>query len=97
MTEYAWHVHHEALWEDLTEPIERRIQYIKENKPQKEIATRLRLLKPVKDTSLMLKLAPIDKDYEDKRAPIDKAIEKLHKKECPNCPWNGRTIFPEGN
>ena len=20
-------------------------------------------------------------------------IEKLHKKECPNCPWNGHTIF----
>src|SRR3990167_4449600 len=31
----------------------------------------------------------------------DKAIEKhkdeieaLHKKECPKCPWNGKTIFP---
>lgn len=22
------------------------------------------------------------------------AIEALHKAECPNCPWNGRTIFP---
>lgn len=21
-------------------------------------------------------------------------IETLHKKECPDCPWNGRTIFP---
>ena len=21
-------------------------------------------------------------------------IEALHAKECPNCPWNGRTIFP---
>ena len=21
-------------------------------------------------------------------------IEKLHKAECPNCPWNGHTIFP---
>ena len=21
-------------------------------------------------------------------------IEALHKAECPNCPWNGRTIFP---
>jgi len=21
-------------------------------------------------------------------------IEALHKKECPNCPWNGKTIFP---
>ncbi len=21
-------------------------------------------------------------------------IEALHKQECPNCPWNGETIFP---
>ena len=21
-------------------------------------------------------------------------IEELHKKECPNCPWDGTTIFP---
>ena len=21
-------------------------------------------------------------------------IEALHKKECPKCPWNGKTIFP---
>ena len=24
-----------------------------------------------------------------------KAIEELHRKECPDCPWNGETIFPE--
>ena len=31
------------------------------------------------------------------KAPIKnkKAIEKLHAKECPNCPWNGKTIFKE--
>lgn len=23
-----------------------------------------------------------------------KQINKLHKQECPNCPWNGKTIFP---
>ena len=22
-------------------------------------------------------------------------IEKLHKQECPNCPWDGKTIYPE--
>ena len=22
------------------------------------------------------------------------AIEALHRKECPNCPWDGKTIFP---
>ena len=24
------------------------------------------------------------------------AIIKLHEEECPNCPWDGRTIFPSG-
>ena len=24
------------------------------------------------------------------------AIEELHRKECPNCPWDGKTIFPKG-
>jgi hypothetical protein len=25
-----------------------------------------------------------------------KAVEAIHKKECePDCPWDGRTIFPE--
>ena len=24
----------------------------------------------------------------------DPRVFALHKKECPNCPWNGRTIFP---
>ena len=23
-------------------------------------------------------------------------IEELHRKECPNCPWDGKTIFPKG-
>ena len=23
------------------------------------------------------------------------AIEALHRQECPDCPWNGHTIFPE--
>ncbi len=24
------------------------------------------------------------------------AIEKLHRKECPDCPWDGKTIFRKG-
>ena len=44
---FAWHVHHNVLLEPLTEPLKNRIAYIKDNKPKDEIATRLRLLKPV--------------------------------------------------
>ena len=40
-------------------------------------------------------------EYDKARQEYSKAlnnnkelIEALHKAECPNCPWNGRTIFP---
>ena len=44
---FAWHVHHNVLLEPLTETLKKRIAYIKKHKPEDEIATRLRLLKPV--------------------------------------------------
>ncbi len=42
-----WHIHHEVLLEFADEPIENRFAYIKDEKPQHEIKTRLRLLRPV--------------------------------------------------
>ena len=78
-----WHIHHDVLVEVITEPIKRRKDYIRKDKPKEEIATRLRLLKKVK--------------AEFKDLPTTKeGWEKLHRQECPNCPWNGETIFPEG-
>ena len=74
-----WHVHHERLWEPLMEPIRNRIRYIKKEKLKHEIELRLKLLKPV--------LGDFPKD--------EKGWEELHKIECPNCPWNGETIFPD--
>ena len=44
---FYWHIHHEVLVEPLTEPLKNRIDYIKKNKPQEEVAVRLKLLKPV--------------------------------------------------
>jgi len=41
------HIHHEAPAEALTEPIERRIEYILSTKPKKEQALRLRLMRPI--------------------------------------------------
>src|SRR3990167_6669142 len=46
-TDYWWHIHHETLYEYLTEPIRARINYIKKEKPKKEVELRLKLLKPV--------------------------------------------------
>ena len=42
---FAWHVHHDALVEELTEPLQNRIDYIKLHKPAHEIPTRLKLIK----------------------------------------------------
>ena len=78
----AWHCHHETLAEALTEPAENRIDYILSYKPANEQALRLRLLRPVKSPSV----APARKAY-------DEAIASAHAKECPDCPWDGRTIF----
>ena len=41
------HIHHEQPFEALTEPIENRIAYILSDKPKKEQALRLRLMRPV--------------------------------------------------
>ncbi|MHB9161524.1 MAG: pentapeptide repeat-containing protein [Nitrosotalea sp.] len=78
-TDFWWHIHHESLYEMLTEPIRARINYIKNNKPKEEIEVRLRLLKPV--------LGKIPK--------TEKGWERLHKSECKGCLWNGKTIFPK--
>ena len=76
-TDFWWHVHHEKLVEYLTEPVRSRINYIKKEKSKNEIEIRLRLLKPV--------LGDIPN--------TEKGWERLHRKECKNCPWNGKTIF----
>ena len=47
-TKLAWHIYHNILVEPLTEPLKRRIKYIRLHKPKEEIEMRLRLLKLVK-------------------------------------------------
>lgn len=34
--------------------------------------------------------------YETELRNFKANIELLHAEECPGCPWDGRTIFPEG-
>ena len=141
---YAWHIHHDRLIEQLTEPIKDRIAYIKASKPPAEHELRLRLLKEVRGTlpadfvALRAKgdaLRAKGKALWDKgdalwakgdalRAKGDALWDKgdalrakgdalrakgdalrakgnalpsilaLHAQECPDCPWDGQTIFP---
>ena len=100
---FAWHVHHDLLVEPLIEPLKNRIAYIKDNKPEDEIATRLRLLKPVVG-GLPTAVAEAGKAYREARKAFDEVVKiheteilVLHARECPNCPWDNvqQTIFPE--
>ena len=132
---FYWHIHHTILFEALTEPIENRIKYIKENKPKNEIKLRLKLLKPVKgklpkevveaykardeaykawDEAHKAWDEAYNKAWDEAYKAWDEAdkarveaykardeatekykdkIEALHRVECKNCPWDGRTIF----
>lgn len=60
-----------------------------QKKPPEEINIRLKLLKKVKGV--------LPKAYWDAYKAWQKEIEALHKLECPNCPWDGTTIFPTQN
>ena len=107
---FYWHVHHQNLCEMLTEPVENRIAYIKANKPKSEIETRLRLLKPVQHPERLpaewveahQKWVEAYKKWVEaykKRGADQKfrsQIEALHREECPDCPWDGKTILPKG-
>ena len=85
------HIHHEQPFEALTEPIENRIAYILSDKPKKEQALRLRLMRPV--------TAPAWAEYQKARAAAraeyEKAKAAAHAALCPTpgCPWDGRSIF----
>ena len=78
-TNFFWHIHHEELVEQLTEPLRARINYIKKEKAKEEdkkhIDLRLKLLKPV--------LGDIP--------TTDAGWKKLHKIEC-GCKFK-TTIF----
>lgn len=74
------HIHHETVAEELTEPIERRIDYILAEKPKAEQALRLRLMRPATAAAT---------------AEYRKATAAAHAAICPTpgCPWANGSIF----
>src|SRR5574337_90762 len=89
--EYGVHIHHGFLAEDLSEPIENRINYILSDKPENERALRLRLMRPI----------PVRqwKVYEEAiataRKAYNEALNNLHSRICPTpgCPYKNGNIF----
>ena len=85
------HIHHEYVAEKLTEPIENRIAYILSDKPQKEQAIRLRLMRPVTAPAW----AEYDKVTAAALAEYDKVTAAAHLALCPtpDCPYANGSIF----
>ena len=76
--EFAWHLHHNSLYDMLREPASARVKFIRENKPSDQIPIRLKWFTRVKNQKLLRKLIE-NNDYNGEL--------KLHKKEHPKCPW----------
>ena len=86
----AIHCHHEMEIEPLTETAENRITYILQIKPESEQALRLRLFRP--------SIIPAKLDAARAKWDAARAERGLpHSAFCttPDCPWDGKTIFPK--
>ena len=73
------HIHHEVACEELTEPIENRIAYILAEKPDRERAIRLRLMRPTtRDDANAYgeAVATAQKAYYEAKAPALKAYDE---------------------
>ena len=99
------HCHHEQLAEPLTQPPEKRIAYILSYKPIEEQALRLHLFRPIHTAAVKAAQATYHAAIKAAEATYNAAVEAAratraaavipaHQAECPDCPWNGRTIFP---
>ena len=91
--QFYFHIHHQILIEKATEPIQNRQDYISKNKSD-DAATRLKWMTPV--------IGPLPEGFEEMYDRVYKGespatsknilhsldIERLHKKEHPDCPWN---------
>ena len=105
---FAFHVHHNILMEYCFD-YDGRVRAIKENKPKEEQELRLRLFRliPMRRLPLAFRKAHAKwlkahaewrKDYAEWRKALTEwqpQIEKLHVELCPNCTWDGKTIFPK--
>jgi hypothetical protein len=88
---WYWHLHHDRLIE-WTDDIDERWDYVVREKSEEELPIRLHLMAPVRG-QLPAELSRARAELS--KAVADPAIIALHAIECPGCPWNGATIFPD--
>jgi len=88
---YAWHVHHDILFERIPGGIEGfrvRVQYLIAHKPQREIQVRLYRLAFVRALVAIEAMTLLSHHvHPAKRRQLYKTILQYHDVECPNCPW----------
>lgn len=103
----ATHCYHDSLVAFVYN-LDERIAYIKASKPIEEQALWLRLLKiipddriPGKDSAEWQAVEQTGQAYSQARQAYDQKfrgeLEALHKEICPDCPWDGKTIFTRKN
>ena len=84
--QFAWHVHHDMLYEELRRGdggMRGRQDFIRTGKSALERPLRLKLLKLIKDQDAIRK---IDLARQAGK-PFAAALKALHEKECPDCPF----------
>ncbi len=98
----AFHCHHGTLFE-YCHDYQERVDYIKNRKPKNEQELRLRLFKMIPDELLPKGWEKVDKAigaynkaWDAYVAKSQKELQELHARLCPDCTWNGETIFPGG-
>ena len=97
-------LHHSVLIEESHNVME-RVEYVKNNKPEREIAVRLHNMiyidhavcdAPAKRAPLYAdyeaKRVPLYADYEAKCVPLYAEILAYIKKHIPDCAWNGEEL-----
>ncbi|HSW42953.1 MAG TPA: hypothetical protein VLM76_10630 [Patescibacteria group bacterium] len=100
---HAAHVHHSrSPVERLYDPVERRIAYILDSKPEHEQAIRLHCLRPLTaeqwaawEVATTGTRAAWEVATTAAWATYNATIRAAHDAICPvtDCPWDGRTIF----
>ena len=98
-------LHHAQLCEE-SHDVNKRIDYVKREKPKNEVAIRLHNMIYLGGCEATAKLAPLyadyeanlaplNADYEANLAPLNAEILAYIKSNIPDCAWNGKTlVFP---
>ena len=89
-------LHHNQLIESSNNVME-RVAYVKREKPPNEIAVRLHNMICLNGCAAATKRAPLDADYEAKRATLDAEIIAYIRIHIPDYAWDGEQLnFMDG-